>query len=85
MITANIAKATYVSGHMEYTVETPFGALFAVSSDVDQPFVVGQEMALSFSGPGPVSLPQKLMLLSFNARQLPSKNTLKSAIEILSR
>lgn len=41
MITANIAKATYVSGHMEYTVETPFGALFAVSSDVDQPFVVG--------------------------------------------
>ena len=58
MITANIAKATYVGGHMEYTVETPFGPLFAVSGDVDNPFIVGQEMALSFSGSGPVLLPE---------------------------
>lgn len=57
MILASIAKATYVGGHMEYTVETPFGSLFAVSRNVDEPFFVGQEMALSFSGSGPVLLP----------------------------
>lgn len=57
MITSKIAKATYVGGHMEYTVETPFGPLFAVSGNVDEPFALGQTMALSFSGSGPVLLP----------------------------
>jgi iron(III) transport system ATP-binding protein len=57
MIAASIAKATYVGGHMEYTVKTPFGSLFAVSGNVDEPFAVGQTMALSFSGSGPVLLP----------------------------
>ncbi len=57
MIKASIAKATYVGGHMEYTVETPFGPLFAISGAVDDPFLVGQDMGLSFSGSGPVLLP----------------------------
>jgi len=58
MIAACIAKSTYVGGHMEYSVDTPFGPLFAVSGDVDNPYEVGQELALSFSGSGPVLLPE---------------------------
>ncbi len=58
MITATISKATYVGVHMEYTVDTPFGPLFAVSGEVDDPFTVGQDMGLSFSGSGPVLLPE---------------------------
>jgi iron(III) transport system ATP-binding protein len=57
-ISASITKATYVGGHMEYTVETPFGPLFALSGAVDEPFEVDQKMALSFSGSGPVLLPE---------------------------
>ncbi|MEM6985581.1 MAG: ABC transporter ATP-binding protein [Pseudomonadota bacterium] len=58
LITAQIAKATYVGGHMEYTVDTPVGSLFSLSSDVDQPHSVGQTLGLSFSGSGPVLLPK---------------------------
>ena len=56
MIAASIAKATYVGGHMEYTVKTQFGQLFAVSGNVDEPLAVGRRVGLSFSGSGPVLL-----------------------------
>ncbi|MEM7378962.1 MAG: ABC transporter ATP-binding protein, partial [Pseudomonadota bacterium] len=59
LVSARIAKATYVGSHMEYTVDTPVGTLFATSPDVERPFNVGQDLALSFAGSGPVLLPSQ--------------------------
>jgi len=50
-------KSTYVGNHMEYTVETEFGAVFAISENVQAPFATGQQVGLGFARSGPVLLP----------------------------
>lgn len=55
---AKIVKATYVGSHMEYTVESGFGTLFAVSGNVSAIFETGASVAMSFSESGPVLLPK---------------------------
>ncbi|NNE80291.1 MAG: ABC transporter ATP-binding protein [Silicimonas sp.] len=55
---AKVAKATYVGVRMEYTLETPFGQIFAVQEDVDAPLEAGQEVKVSFAEKGPVLLPE---------------------------
>lgn len=56
-IPATVVKATYVGIQMEYTVETEFGRLFAVSSNVDDVFATGTEVSMVFAPSGPVLLP----------------------------
>lgn len=57
-IEATISKATYVGSHMEYTIETGFGPMFAVSGDVNSVFEAGAIVAMNFSESGPVLLPK---------------------------
>ena len=52
-----ISKATYVGSRMEYTLEAPFGQIFAVSEDVDAPFDIDQEITVGLDRIGPVLLP----------------------------
>ncbi len=54
---ATIAKATYVGIHMEYTLETAFGSIFAVQEDVDNPLQIGQSVAVGLASTGPVLIP----------------------------
>src|SRR3546814_15107896 len=42
ILEADVVKATYLGSHMEYTLTTPPGDLFAVDSDVDHPAHVGE-------------------------------------------
>src|SRR3546814_5960450 len=42
ILEADVVKATYLGSHMEYTLTTPLGDLFAVDSDVDHPAHVGE-------------------------------------------
>ncbi|MFV2002298.1 MAG: ABC transporter ATP-binding protein [Paracoccaceae bacterium] len=56
-LSAKITKSTYVGNHMEYLVEVDFGVIFAVSEDVANPFLVGQDVGLGFAASGPVLLP----------------------------
>ena len=49
-----LRKVTYVGSHLELMVETEFGEIFAVSSDVDAPFPVGQSVGIGFPERGPV-------------------------------
>lgn len=58
-IEAHVTKATYVGSRMEYTVETGFGSLFAIREEVEDPFPIGQTVALRFSDSGPVLLPNE--------------------------
>ncbi|WP_170415632.1 ABC transporter ATP-binding protein [Ruegeria atlantica] len=57
-ITATVAKATYVGVRMEYTLTGPFGQVFAVQDDVDEPLETGTEVKMSFAERGPVLLPE---------------------------
>lgn len=56
-IATTVEKATYVGSHMEYTLGTSFGTLFAVSENVDAPFAIGQSLCVGFDRKGPVLLP----------------------------
>jgi len=47
-----VVKATYVGTHMEYTVETAAGTLFAICPKVDQPQAIGDRVALSLAPRG---------------------------------
>ncbi|MBM3620954.1 MAG: ABC transporter ATP-binding protein [Alphaproteobacteria bacterium] len=47
-----VVKATYVGTHMEYTVETAAGALFAICPRVDRPLAAGHAVALSLAPRG---------------------------------
>ncbi len=51
-----ITRLTYVGNHLEFTIKTEFDNLFATSPDVDSEFVVGDDVAVSFSEKGPVLL-----------------------------
>ena len=52
-----IVKMTYVGNHMEYKLETDYGQLFAVSSDVNSDLIDGSSVGVGFERTGPVLLP----------------------------
>ncbi|MBX3500232.1 MAG: ABC transporter ATP-binding protein [Alphaproteobacteria bacterium] len=51
-LAGRVAKSTYVGTHMEYTIETAAGALFAVCPRVDRPLSAGDRVALSLAPRG---------------------------------
>ncbi|WP_378947956.1 ABC transporter ATP-binding protein [Mesorhizobium sp. ANAO-SY3R2] len=53
-IPGRLDKVTYVGSDLEFMVGTEFGEVFAVSPDVDAPFVPGQEVGIGFAARGPV-------------------------------
>ncbi|GAA4121129.1 ABC transporter ATP-binding protein [Aminobacter aganoensis] len=53
-IPGRLDKVTYVGSDLEFMVGTEFGEVFAVSSDVDAPFVPGQDVGIGFAARGPV-------------------------------
>ncbi len=53
-IPGRLDKVTYVGSDLEFMVGTEFGEVFAVSPDVDAPFVRGQEVGVGFAARGPV-------------------------------
>ncbi len=55
---ATVARATYVGVHMEYSLETSFGPIFAVHDDVYNAQDIGSEIKVGFKSPGPVLIPE---------------------------
>lgn len=51
-----IIRLTYVGNHLEFTIKTDFGEIFATSSDVDSQFKLGSDVNVTFSEKGPVLL-----------------------------
>ena len=54
---ATVRKASYLGGTMEYTLDTPIGALFAVSQSVETPFAQGDAVGLTLARHGVVAVP----------------------------
>lgn len=55
-IEGKIIRLTYVGNHLEFTVATELGEIFATSSNVDSEYKVGSEVNVKFSKKGPVLL-----------------------------
>ncbi|MBA8905779.1 ABC transporter ATP-binding protein [Aminobacter ciceronei] len=53
-IPGRLGKVTYVGSDLEFMIGTEFGEVFAVSPDVDAPFVPGQDVGVGFAARGPV-------------------------------
>ena len=51
-----IVRLTYVGNHLEITLATEFGELFATSTDVDSKLALEDQVGISFSAKGPVLL-----------------------------
>ncbi|CAN7756749.1 ABC transporter ATP-binding protein [Mesorhizobium sp. LjNodule214] len=51
-----LQKVTYVGSHLEFMVDTEFGAVFAISTNVDAQFEAGQKVGVEFCDHGPVLL-----------------------------
>ena len=56
-LTGRIDKAIYVGSNMEYQVTTNYGNWFAISDEVDQPFIADDQVNVTFTKHGPVLLP----------------------------
>jgi iron(III) transport system ATP-binding protein len=54
---ATVRKASYLGGVVEYTLDTPVGELFAISSDVETPHVAGAEVGVTLARHGVVVVP----------------------------
>jgi iron(III) transport system ATP-binding protein len=52
-----VRKAAYLGGVMEYTLDTPIGELFAISTAVDAPLAVGSEVSVALAQHGVVAIP----------------------------
>ncbi len=57
-LAGKIIRLTYVGNHIEYTLDTALGELFAISSDVDTNLKVGGKVGITFASKGPVLLNQ---------------------------
>ena len=55
-IEMQVRKATYVGSRMEYTLQSEFGEVFAVSEDVDTPLQPGTDVTVGLDAIGPVLL-----------------------------
>jgi iron(III) transport system ATP-binding protein len=49
---ADVLKATYLGSHMEYTLATPLGELFAVDPDIDCPAKAGDRITVDLARRG---------------------------------
>lgn len=54
---ATVKKASYLGHLMEYTLATPIGDLFVISTAVDQPLAIGQPLAVGLANRGVVVIP----------------------------
>ncbi len=52
-----IRKASYLGGLMEYTLDTPVGELFVISTSVDKPFAPGTRVGVALAPHGVVVIP----------------------------
>jgi iron(III) transport system ATP-binding protein len=52
-----VRKAAYLGGLMEYTLDTDVGALFVISTAVDQPFAKGARVGVDLADHGVVLVP----------------------------
>jgi iron(III) transport system ATP-binding protein len=52
-----VRKASYLGGLMEYTLDTPLGDLFVISTGVDQPLSAGTATGIAFARHGVVVIP----------------------------
>jgi len=56
-LVATVRKASYLGGIMEYTLDTPIGALFVISTAVDAPLPAGARVGVVLAGHGIVAIP----------------------------
>jgi iron(III) transport system ATP-binding protein len=54
---ATVRKASYLGGIVEYTLDTPVGALFAISNDVEAPHPPGASVGVTLARHGVVVVP----------------------------
>ena len=54
---ATVRKAAYLGGLMEYTLDSPIGELFVISTAVDQPLAVGSPVGVALANHGVVAIP----------------------------
>ncbi len=54
---ATVRKASYLGGLIEYTLDTPLGDLFVISTGVDQPLSAGTATGIAFARHGVVVIP----------------------------
>ena len=52
-----VRKSAYLGSVMEYTIDTPVGALFAIDGAVDRPLPVGSEVAVALAPHGVIAMP----------------------------
>ncbi|HQR09704.1 MAG TPA: ABC transporter ATP-binding protein [Casimicrobiaceae bacterium] len=57
LLRGTVRKASYLGGLMEYTLATPLGDLFVISTGVDQPLSVGTTTGIAFARHGVVVIP----------------------------
>lgn len=55
-IAGTILRLTYVGNHLEFTVATDHGEMFATTSDVNSPLKTGDTVSITFASGGPVLL-----------------------------
>ena len=56
-LSATVKKASYLGQLMEYTLDTPIGALFVISTAVDRPLAVGASVGVALANHGVVVIP----------------------------
>ena len=54
-----VRKAAYLGATMEYTVETPIGALFVIDGAVDRPLVINTPVAVTLGPRGVIVIPPR--------------------------
>ena len=57
-LSATVKKASYLGQLMEYTLDTPIGALFVISTAVDRPLAVGAVVGVALANHGVVVIPK---------------------------
>ncbi len=56
-LSATVKKASYLGQLMEYTLDTPIGSLFVISTAVDRPLAVGASVGVALANHGVVVIP----------------------------
>ena len=56
-LSGTVRKASYLGGLMEYSLDTPIGALFVVSTAVERPIAVGTPVGVALAHHGVVLIP----------------------------
>ena len=56
-LVATVRKASYLGGLVEYTLDTPIGALFAISTAVAAPLPAGARVGVVLADHGVVAIP----------------------------